>query len=307
MLNAGALPDLPEGERGDCAMVRAVRQGHHGVISRLRHAGARPVDGYAHDEKDGPSKALMKAAINNDESILMQLLREGAEPNTAEADGNTPLSRACENGHLNVVTILLRSGADPCALAEKTVSPLERAAEGGHINIVEALLGAYHGIPVAEKRWAMRKASEKGHFHITAFLVENGVDPQSLTNATGIVHFNILDHWMRSIVGDLSVRPSDDRKIQMVATAYPVGPPTWGYDGSLVARFRYPLQIFFRSDLTSSAMLCFWSSVLLELRLAVNMTRTFAVLLSALAALLLGLGLLSIEFLVRGNSRRALR
>jgi hypothetical protein len=82
----------------------------------------------------------------------------------------------------------------------------------------------------------MRKASEKGHFHITAFLVENGVDPQSLTNATGIVHFNILDHWMRSIVGDLGVRPSDDRKIQMVATAYPVGPPTWGYDGSLVAR-----------------------------------------------------------------------
>jgi ankyrin repeat protein len=133
LLNAGALPDLPEGERGDCAMVRAVRQGHHGVISRLRHAGARPVDGYAHDEKDGPSKALMKAAINNDESILMQLLREGAEPNTAEADGNTPLSRACENGHLNVVTILLRSGADPCALRRRSV--LSKEQRRGAISI----------------------------------------------------------------------------------------------------------------------------------------------------------------------------
>jgi hypothetical protein len=66
-----------------------------------------------------------------------------------------------------------------------------------------------------------------------------------------------------------------------------------------------PLRIFFCSDLTSSTMLRSWSSVLLKLGLPVNMTRTFAILLSALAALGLGLGLLSMEFLIRGNTRRA--
>lgn len=306
LLEAGALPDLPEGEGGDRAMVRAVRQGHHDVVSRLRRAGAQPVDANAHEKKDGPSKALMKAAVDNDESTLIKLLQEGADPNIAEADGNTPLSRACENGHLNIVSTLLANGAHPYAFTKSTVSPLGRAAEGGHLGIVEKLSSAYHHIPVAEKRTAMRKASEKGHFHVTAFLVEHGLDPQSLTSIAGVAHFNILNHWMESIIGNLGVGPQPARKIEMVAAAYPVGPPTWGYDGSLVAKFRYPFQIFFRSDLTSSNLRCFWSSVLLKFGLAIDMTRTFAVLLGALAALLLGLGLLGIDSVVRGPNRRAI-
>ncbi len=208
---------------------------------------------------------------------------------------------------LNVVAILLASGAHPYALTKKTVSPIETAAEGGHLDIVEALLSAYHQIPVAEKRRAMSKASTKGRFNIIAFLVENGVDlqgPQSLTSAAGIAHFNILDHWMKSIIGDLGVRPLDARKVEIVAAAYPTGPPTWGFDGSLVARYSWPLRIFFRSDLTSSTMRCFWSSILLRLGLAFRMARTFAILLSALVGLLLGLGLLGVEFVVLNSSRR---
>jgi len=111
---------------------------------------------------------------------------------------------------------------------------------------------------------------------------------------------------MESIIGNLGVGPQPARKIEMAAAAYPVGPPTWGYDGSLVAKFRYPFQIFFRSDLTSSNLRCFWSSVLVKFGLAIDMTRTFAVLLGALAALLLGLGLLGIDSVVRGPNRRAI-
>lgn len=34
----------------------------------------------------------MKAAIFNDEYNLVRLLREGADPDSVEADGNTPLT-----------------------------------------------------------------------------------------------------------------------------------------------------------------------------------------------------------------------
>lgn len=108
------------------------------LTSKIWHAvqqGYWSVVGCPDEKKDGPSKALLKAAISNDEGIPMQLLREGADPNTADADGNTPLSRACKNGHLNAVAILLKSGANPYALVEKTVSPLERAAGGGVISV----------------------------------------------------------------------------------------------------------------------------------------------------------------------------
>ena len=309
LLNAGAIPDLPESE-GNCAMVRAMRQGHSRIVERLRQAGASPIDNDTHEKNNGPSKALMKAAIYDDESVLMQLLREGADPNTVEVDGNTPISRACENGHLNIVTLLLTSGALPQALSNKAVSPLERAAEGGHLNVIKALLKAYHTVPISEKRGAVFKASERGHSGIAALLIEDGVElqsQQSPTSSFGVVHFYVLDHWMKSMTenkGKADLETQSLHNVERAESTYPVGPPSWGYDGSLVARFRWPRRIVFYSDLTSSNMRQFCSSVLLTLVYFLKPTKTFIILLSAMAALFLGMAVLGIESLVRSGNRR---
>ena len=57
---------------------------------------------------------LLKAARhNNTEKILELLLKNGAEPDIADDDGNTPLHHAAIRGSEEVALFLLNLGADP--------------------------------------------------------------------------------------------------------------------------------------------------------------------------------------------------
>jgi len=80
---------------------------------------------------------------------------------------------------------------------------------------------------------------------------------------------------------------------------YARGPPTWGFDGFLIARFRTPFKITFTSDLTSSRVRYIWSLVLLKARYALELMRRFSFSLAAAIVLLLGLGLLGVEYAFR--------
>ncbi|MET7652937.1 ankyrin repeat domain-containing protein [Streptomyces sp. NPDC005486] len=92
------------------------------------------------------TKRLMSAAMFEEGPRVDLLLRAGADPAAADADGTTPLYAACVQGAADTARRLLAAGAPPDAEsagpgAEGT--PLCAAACWGHTDTVRILLA--HG------------------------------------------------------------------------------------------------------------------------------------------------------------------
>ena len=97
-------------------------------------------------------KPLSLAAVNGNGAIVETLLAAGADPNTANAEGETVLMSASRSGSLAAVKALLARGANVNA-KEKWLqeTALMWAAAENHADVVEALLAA--GASINEKSW----------------------------------------------------------------------------------------------------------------------------------------------------------
>ena len=81
------------------------------------------------------------AAFCGHERVVQRLLEKGADVESKDAAGQTPLLRAAENGHEAVVKLLLEKGADVESKdAKYGQTPLSWAARNGHEAVVELLL-----------------------------------------------------------------------------------------------------------------------------------------------------------------------
>ncbi len=76
----------------------------------------------------------------SDVDMVGFLLSRGADPNTTNAIGSTPLLIAAINGDLTLTKLLLFNGADPNKFNSGGISPLHYAARKGYLEIVNELL-----------------------------------------------------------------------------------------------------------------------------------------------------------------------
>ncbi|XP_078676705.1 cortactin-binding protein 2-like isoform X2 [Branchiostoma floridae x Branchiostoma belcheri] len=97
----------------------------------------------------GIPNRLHQAAGEGDVTMVEQLLEEGADPNTTERDGSTPVYAAAEGGHLDCLELLLSHNGDPNSLRDDNFTPLHGAAAEGHTGCLKLLLerGAHPGLP----------------------------------------------------------------------------------------------------------------------------------------------------------------
>ena len=133
---------------------------------------------------------LLTAAYENNEKAIFDLLRCGADPNTATDDGTTPLMYAVQNGNYLICKKLISSGADVNYSSTNRVPPLLNAVMNSDTGIVLLLLenGADpNAIHLAEKKSALLFSIKRNNFFLTEALLQYGANPNKFVEGVSAI------------------------------------------------------------------------------------------------------------------------
>ena len=102
----------------------------------------------------------------------------GADVNTRDDEGSTPLYLAAENGRLQVVRMLLEHGANVGAEDNQGKTPLHGAAKAGRVEVVRMLLehGANVGAEDNQGKTPLHGAVKDGWVEVVRMLLEHGAN-----------------------------------------------------------------------------------------------------------------------------------
>jgi hypothetical protein len=124
-------------EYGLTALMYAATYGHNNIVVELLKNGANP-----NLKNKFGATALMLASGSGYADVVTILLRNGGNPNSADKYGMTALMLAACNGYADVVTILLRNGANPNLEGDNNIDALFVAKKHNRNNIVKILEAA---------------------------------------------------------------------------------------------------------------------------------------------------------------------
>ena len=128
---------------------------------------------------DNGQTPLSYAAGNGHEVVVKLLLEKGAELDTKSKYGQTPLSWAAGNGHEAVVKLLLEKGTELETKDGYGQTPLSYASGNGHEAVVKLLLekGAELETKDGYGQTPLSYASGNGHEAVVKLLLEIGLTP----------------------------------------------------------------------------------------------------------------------------------
>jgi ankyrin repeat protein len=86
------------------------------------------------------TKQFLEAAEKGRISLMLEYIKQGADVNDKDDDGQTALHKAVAGGHRSAVIALLTHGADMGERDAKGRTPLMVAAENGHVELVTILI-----------------------------------------------------------------------------------------------------------------------------------------------------------------------
>ena len=204
------LEEEREGKwKGETPLISSIKRGNKQVFFSLLQHGAdpskahkiikKPIQWAASEGWKDMVEALVKAGANINENeggwgtretslhiaaekgavdVTEGLLALGAEKETRDANGHTPLMKACEKGHEDVADRLLAAGAIVNTVTLEGVNALIFASISGHLGIVDRLV--IHGANINHQNktgWtALMCASYIGRVPVVDRLVGLGCD-----------------------------------------------------------------------------------------------------------------------------------
>jgi ankyrin repeat protein len=126
------------------------------------------------------------AAMRRDDAEVRRLVKEGADVNSAQADGATALHWAAYYGDVDLASMLLQSGAASTASREGS-TPLWLAASHGDAKMIEALLkggaDANEALPLGRR--PLMLAARAGSVEGVRVLLEHGADANAKEDERG--------------------------------------------------------------------------------------------------------------------------
>jgi len=175
LLSLGANADSKD-TGGQTPLSWACKRGHDEVVRLLLRQGADP-----NSRSESGRTPLSKAAANGHVSIVQLLLAEAkVQVDSKDEDLRTPLLRAVQNGHAGVVRLLCGAGADVNSPDFNGQTPLIRTSRrDGDDECVRLLLD--HGADPKHRdhqgATALHGSVFSGNLGITKLLLQLGVDP----------------------------------------------------------------------------------------------------------------------------------
>ncbi|KAJ3110919.1 Serine/threonine-protein kinase/endoribonuclease IRE1 [Phlyctochytrium bullatum] len=157
--------------RNDDVSARLMLAAHENPVDSLSKAKAMNLDGW-----NGTFFPLHVAAIYGHVAVCEAFVVAGAEMDSKDSLGYTPLMRAAWHGHLGVVHLLVENGAQ--VDGRNNTTPLINAAWKGHLEVVRYLVekGADINRRNHEQNTALILAANWGHLSVVRYLVERGAD-----------------------------------------------------------------------------------------------------------------------------------
>ncbi|KAF8488030.1 ankyrin repeat-containing domain protein, partial [Russula emetica] len=152
----------------------AALAGRHFQVAQVLHRNKSSVEPRGVHE----TTPLHSAALYGDLEMVQVLLDYGADVNSKDRPGNTPLDYASRSGHCDdarVARLLIAHGADPNTRNEYGLTPLHWASMFGRIEIVRLLIehGANVEVKDNEGRAPLDVASGEQHEEIIKLLSEH--------------------------------------------------------------------------------------------------------------------------------------
>lgn len=156
------------------ALAQAVHKRNHSIIEQLLDRGVPPESGQ-------DVSLLREAIINRDTEAVRLLLLFGADPNTPDASGLTPLFQAAEMSFSEGAKLLIRYGADPnLSAGPDSDTPLGLAVLEGQLELVQLFL-TYGGDPgrimVNDNTVLVRAINRKTPRSVIELMLDYGSDP----------------------------------------------------------------------------------------------------------------------------------
>jgi len=127
---------------------------------------------------------LYWAASTGQENVAEFLIANGADVNAKTNDNSTPLYQAAATGGLNFVQLLIAKGADVNGKDKHGNTPLHSAALSGQREVVELLIskGAIVDLKGRNGRTPLHNAARQGHKGVVELFVAHGADINAKDN-----------------------------------------------------------------------------------------------------------------------------
>ncbi len=174
----------------DAGLLAAI---HAGDLAAARDALARGASPDAEPVADAHDRrpALVLAAELPDAHLLRELIAKGADVNRAHA-GLTPLlaaTRACRAGRPETVTSLIANGADPNLADADGNTPLHHAALCADAGVAAILVDAGAAMEVRNREQVtpLARAAGAANWPLVRFLLEHGAQPDPALPAAATI------------------------------------------------------------------------------------------------------------------------
>jgi uncharacterized protein len=179
LIAAGADLGMPSQNDQITPLQHATSKGHNEIAKLLRTALSA----------DTPSKReansrLLSAAETGDATAAALAIRAGANLETRDERGRTPLLLAVTKDRLAVARLLVYLGADPDALDDQHDTPWLVTGVTGSVDMLEVLLPARPDLAIRNRfgGTSLIPASERGHVGYVRRVVRTDIDVNHINN-----------------------------------------------------------------------------------------------------------------------------